>query len=201
MKRTHLLSAVALAGLMTLSACGGGNADAPAEPAAEETEAAAAAEETTAAAEEPAEEAAPVPEVEANGTVHEVEMLTRDPDGSGLQVFKPRLITAEVGDTVKFVPTDPTHQSSSIDEMLPAGVEGWEGEINKEVSYVLPTPGIYGYKCVPHYAAGMVGMIVVKGEGMTDNLESAKAVSHPGLGAREFNEIFETAESEGMLSS
>jgi pseudoazurin len=157
------------------------------------------AEETAAAAEE--EEVAPVPEVEANGTVHEVQMLTRDPDGSGLQVFKPRLITAAVGDTVKFVPTDPTHQSSSIEEMIPAGVEGWEGEINKEVSYVLPTPGVYGYKCIPHYAAGMVGMIVVEGEGMADNLEEAKAVSHPGLAGREFNEIFENAEEEGMLSS
>lgn len=194
MKRTTFLSAVALASLVTLSACGGGNQEAA--PVAEETEAAPVAEETTAA-----EEVAPVPEVEANGTVHEVQMLTRDPDGSGLQVFKPRLITAEVGDTVKFVPTDPTHQSSSIPEMLPAGVTGWEGEINKEVSYVLPTPGIYGYKCVPHYAAGMIGMVVVKGEGMTSNLEEAKAVSHPGLAGREFNEIFETAESEGMISS
>lgn len=195
MKRTTFLSAVALASLVTLSACGGGNEEASA-PAAEETEAAPVAEETEAAE----EEVAAVPEVEPNGTVHEVEMLTRDPDGSGLQVFKPRLITAEVGDTVKFVPTDPTHQSSSIPEMLPAGVEGWEGEINKEVSYTFPAPGIYGYKCVPHYAAGMVGMIVVQGEGMTDNLEEAKAVSHPGLASREFNEIFENAESEGMLS-
>jgi pseudoazurin len=197
MKRTTFLSAVALASLVTLSACGGGNQETPAAPAGEETEAAPAAEETAAAE----EEAAPVPEVEANGTVHEIQMLTRDPDGSGLQVFKPRLITAEVGDTIKFVPTDPTHQSSSIPEMLPAGVTGWEGEINKEVSYVVPTPGIYGYKCVPHYAAGMIGMVVVKGDGMTDNLEEAKAVSHPGLAGREFNEIFETAESEGMLSS
>lgn len=199
MKRTTFLSAVALTSLVTLSACGGGNQETAQAPAAEETEAAPVAEETAAAAEE--EEVAPVPEVEANGTVHEVQMLTRDPDGSGLQVFKPRLITAEVGDTVKFVPTDPTHQSSSIAEMIPAGVEGWEGEINKEVSYVFPTPGIYGYKCIPHYAAGMIGMVVVKGEGMTDNLEDAKAVSHPGLAGREFNEIFETAESEGMLSS
>jgi pseudoazurin len=198
MKRTHFLSAVALASLVTVSACGGG-ADAPAEPAAEETTEPMA-EETEAAAEEAAEEeVAAVPPVEANGTVIEVEMLTRDPDGSGLQVFKPRLVTAAVGDTIKFVPTDPTHQSSSIDEMIPAGVEGWEGEINKEVSYVVPTPGVYGYKCVPHYAAGMVGVVFVEGEGMTDNLEDAKAVSHPGLASREFDEIFQNAEEEGII--
>ncbi len=188
MKRTTLMSAVALASLVTLSACGG-RTDGDTAPAAEE--AAPAAEEAPAAA----EAAAPVaPEVEANGTVIDVNMYTRDPDEpSGLQVFKPRLIRANVGDTVRFIPTDPTHQSSSIDGMLPEGAAGWAGEINKEVSYVLPKPGIYGYQCVPHYAAGMIGMIIVEGEGMTDNVEAAKAVSHPGLAGREFTEIFEEA--------
>ena len=188
MKRTTLMSAVALASLVTLSACGG-RTDGDTAPATEE--AAAPAAETTAAAEPAAAEA---PEVEANGTVIEVQMLTRDPDEpSGLQVFKPRLIRAKVGDTVTFVPTDPTHQSSSIDGMLPEGARGWQGEINQSVSYVLPMPGVYGYQCVPHYAAGMVGLIIVEGEGMDANVEAAKAVSHPGLAGREFGEIFEEA--------
>lgn len=195
MKRNIVLGAVAFTSLMALSACGGGAPEAP----AEETAAAPAAEETAAAAEEAAvEEVAEVPEVEANGTVIEVNMYTRDPDdSSGLQVFKPRLVKAAVGDTVKFIPTDPTHQSSSIEGMVPAGVTGWEGEINKEVTYVLPKAGIYGYKCVPHYAAGMVGMIVVEGD--IENLDDAKGISHPGLAGREFGEIFETAEAEGMI--
>ncbi|QFT78652.1 pseudoazurin [Erythrobacter sp. THAF29] len=193
MKRTHLLSAIALGSLMTLAACDIRADETPA-PATEEPAATAAA-----ADPEPAEAAPAAPEVEPNGTVIEVQMLTRDPDGSGLQVFKPRLITAKVGDTVKFVPTDPTHQSSSIEGMLPEGVRGWEGEINQEVSYVLPKPGVYGYQCVPHYAAGMVGLIIVEGDGMTDNLEAAKAVTHPGLAGRKFGEIFEEAESSGML--
>lgn len=193
MKRTTLMSAVALTSLFALSACGG-RTDGETAPA----------EETTAEAPEeaaPAEAAAPAdPEVEANGTVIDINMYTRDPDdSSGLQVFKPRLITAQVGDTVRFIPTDPTHQSSSIDGMIPEGTRGWQGDINQEVSYVLPKPGIYGYQCVPHYAAGMIGMIIVEGEGMTDNLEAAKAVSHPGLAGREFTEIFEEAETGGML--
>lgn len=187
MKRTTLLSAVALASLVTLSACGGrtdGDTAAPAEEAAAPVEEAAA----------PAEAAAPeAPEVEPNGTVIEIQMLTRDPDGGGMQAFKPRLITAKVGDTIKFVPTDPTHQSSSIAAMLPEGVKGWQGEINKEVSYVVPKPGVYGYQCVPHYAAGMVGLIIVEGEGMNDNVEAAKAATHPGLAGKKFAEIFTEA--------
>ena len=187
MKRNGLLSAAAFVSLATLTACGGGQAPAAEEAPAEET----VAEEP--AAEEPAaeEEVAAVPAVEANGTVIEIEMYTKDPDDSSkLQVYKPRLVTANVGDTIKFVPTNPTHQSSSIDGMLPAGVEGWEGKINEEVSYVIPAAGVYGYKCVPHYAAGMVGLIVVEGG---DNVEAAKGVTHPGLASRAFNEIFEEA--------
>ena len=199
MKRNTLLGAIALASLATVTACGGGTADAP------QTEEAEAAPEPEAEATEEAETAeAPAPEapeVEANGTVIDIQMYTRDPDEpSGLQVFKPRLIKAKVGDTVRFVPTDPTHQSSSIADMIPEGARGWEGEINQEVSYVLPMPGIYGYQCVPHYAAGMIGLIIVEGEGMTANLEAAKAVSHPGLAGREFTEVFEQAEAEGMLN-
>lgn len=195
--RKTLLSAVALTSLVALSACGGETAD-EAAPADAMVEEAAPVEEATEAAEEEVVEA--VPAAEPNGTVIEIQMYTRDPDdSSGLQVFKPRLITAQVGDTITFVPTDPTHQSASIDEMLPAGVTGWEGAVNQEVSYVVPAPGIYGYKCTPHYAAGMIGLIIVEGEGKTANLEAAQGVRHPGLAGREFGEIFEEAAAGGML--
>ncbi|MEL7198609.1 MAG: pseudoazurin [Pseudomonadota bacterium] len=190
MKRNILLSAVAASSLIALSACGGGAQEAPAEEApAEEAEATA---EETAAEEAPAEEVAAVPAAEANGTIIEVEMLTRDPD-TGRQVFKPGLVRAKVGDTIVFKPTDPTHQSQSIDEMIPAGVTGWQGAINEEVSYVVPAPGIYGYKCNPHYAAGMIGLIIVEGEGMEANLEAAKGISHPGLAGKAFEELFAEA--------
>ena len=118
-------------------------------------------------------------------------MLTRDPDDpQGLQVFKPRLVTAQVGDTIKFVPTDPAHNSTSIEGMVPEGVEGWDGPLNSELSYVIPKPGVYGFKCLPHYAAGMIGLIVVEGG---DNAEAAKGLNHPGLAGREFAELFEEA--------
>ncbi|MDG5749032.1 pseudoazurin [Qipengyuania sp. XHP0207] len=187
-----LKGGVAVAALLALAACGSRADEEAAEPAA--------APEPAATATEAAPAAAMEPEVEPNGNVIEIQMLTRDPDGSGMQVFKPRLITAQVGDTIRFVPTDPTHQSSSIAGMIPEGTRGWEGEVNQPVEYVVPKPGIYGYQCVPHYSAGMVGLIIVEGDGMTDNLEAAKAVTHPGLAGREFTEIFEQAQSEGMLS-
>lgn len=189
MKRNILFGAVAATSLIALSACGGGAQEAPAEEtAAEETQV----EEAVVEEAEPVEEVEAVAAAEANGTVIEIEMLTRDPD-TGRQVFKPGLVKAKVGDTIVFKATDPTHQSQSIDEMLPAGVTGWEGKINEEVSYVVPAPGIYGYKCNPHYAAGMIGLIVVEGEGMDANLEAAKGVSHPGLAGKAFEELFAEA--------
>ena len=183
MKRNTLLGAVALVSLTALSACGGAQA-----PAQDEAATAPVAPVTP----EPAVEA--VPAVEPNGTVIEIQMYSKDPDDSSkLQVFKPALVKAKVGDTIKFVPTDPGHQSSSIADMLPAGVTGWEGKINEEVTYVVPAPGVYGYKCVPHYAAGMIGLIVVEGEGMDANVEASKGVTHPGLAGKTFDALFTEA--------
>lgn len=139
-------------------------------------------------------------EVEPTGKVIDIYMYTVDPEDSSQQhVFKPRLVSAQVGDTIRFIPSETSHQSSSIAAMLPEGSRGWEGAINDEVSYVLPTAGIYGFQCVPHYAAGMVGVVIVEGDGKLDNLERAKQSAHPGLGVPEFVEIFAEAQMLGML--
>jgi len=69
------------------------------------------------------------PDVEPTGRVIDIRMYTIDPDNSGEQhVFKPRLVSAQVGDTIRFIPTEPSHQSSSIAAMLPDVARGWEGE-------------------------------------------------------------------------
>ncbi|MEM8771755.1 MAG: plastocyanin/azurin family copper-binding protein [Pseudomonadota bacterium] len=138
----------------------------------------------------------------AGGTTHEIKMYTVNPDDPRKRMwFEPRVLLAQPGDTVTFVPTDPTHQSSSTDGMLPEGEAGWEGEINKPVSYTVGKPGIYGYNCVPHIAAGMVGVIIVEGEGKLANLEAAKAESakQPGLARRAWPEIWKEAEDAGYL--
>lgn len=170
--RGHILSiACAAAGLAGLSACGVGLGEA----SESETRAAATPEAT----------------IETTGTVIEIEMLTRDPDDpAGHQVFRPRLVRARVGDTIRFIPTDSSHNSTSIPGMVPEGVEGWDGPLNTEISYVIPEPGVYGFKCLPHYAAGMVGLIVVDGG---SNLADAKAANHPGRAGGEFAKIFEEA--------
>lgn len=156
-------------------------------------------EETTAAVAEEAE--AETSEVVSTGQVFEVGMYTNNPDNRReTMVFTPNLLQVNVGDTVRWVATEPSHQSASIPGMIPEGADAWYSQINKDVEYTFTVPGIYGYQCVPHYAGGMVGLIIVEGDGKLDNLEAAKAVRHPGLAQRRFPDIFAAAEEAGYLS-
>ncbi|MGP6086411.1 pseudoazurin [Antarctobacter jejuensis] len=128
---------------------------------------------------------------------HDVQMLNAHPENKRLrQVFLPRVLVAEPGDTVRFVAADKGHNSAATEGMLPDGAVEWGGKINEEVAVTLEQPGFYGYQCTPHYAAGMVGLIIVKGAGMMDNLEAAKAVGHRGKAKAVWGDIW--AEVEGM---
>ncbi len=133
-------------------------------------------------------------------TVHNVEMLNKDPEDSKRRmIFSPLIHVIEPGDTVKFLPTDKGHNTVSIKGMLPEGVEPWKSKINQEFDLTLEKPGVYGYVCQPHATMGMVGLIIVKGEGMTDNLEAAKAAKHRGRAKKVWEEIWARVEEENLL--
>ncbi|CTQ34761.1 pseudoazurin [Jannaschia rubra] len=89
----------------------------------------------------------------------EVKMLNRGETGN--MVFEPRFVAAQVGDTVRFVPTDKGHSAESIDEMLPEGQEAFKGRINEEIEIELTAEGVMGVECKPHTALGMVMAIQV----------------------------------------
>ena len=75
--------------------------------------------------------------------------------------------------------------------MIPDGVDGWDGKINDEVEATLDQPGFYGYQCTPHASVGMVGLVIVEGEGMMDNLEAAQGVRQRGKARAVWEEIWE----------
>lgn len=79
-----------------------------------------------------------------------------------------------------FKSVDRGHNSASIDGMLPEGAEEWNGKINDDIEVTFDKPGFYGYKCKPHATVGMVGLVVVEGEGKLDNLEAAQGVRQRG---------------------
>lgn len=122
---------------------------------------------------------------------HQVQMLNKGSDGEPM-VFEPAFLKIEPGDTVTFIATDKTHNSESVPAMIPEGAEGWKGKINEEISVTFQQEGVYGYKCLPHYGLGMVGLIQV-GDDMS-NLEEASKVKHPGRAAKRMAALFEQVE-------
>lgn len=116
----------------------------------------------------------------------EVQMLNKGEKGT--MVFEPDFVAAQPGDTIKFVPTDKGHNVESIKGMLPAGVEEFKSKFNKEYVLTVDKEGVYGVKCTPHYAMGMVALITV---GETSNLDEAKEVKQKGKAKKVFAELFE----------
>jgi pseudoazurin len=116
----------------------------------------------------------------------EVKMLNKGEAGS--MVFEPAFLNVASGDTVVFVPTDKGHNVESIKGMLPDGVDTFKSKMNKEFSITFETDGVYGIKCTPHYAMGMVGLIQV---GDAVNLEAASSVKQKGKAKKRFPGLFE----------
>jgi pseudoazurin len=111
-----------------------------------------------------------------NAAEIEVKMLNKGSDGEKM-VFEPALIIANVGDTITFLPTDKGHMAASVKGMLPEGAKKFKGKTNKPVSYVVSNDGLYGVRCTPHYANGMVALIAVGSDLDKENFLKGKKVS------------------------
>ncbi|MCB1341961.1 MAG: pseudoazurin [Pseudooceanicola sp.] len=105
----------------------------------------------------------------------------------GAMVFEPAFVKAQPGDVVKFIPTDKGHNVEDIDGMLPDGVEGFKTKFNEEFELTVSAEGLYGIKCTPHYAMGMVALIQV---GEAVNLDKASAVPQKGKAKGRMADLF-----------
>ena len=117
----------------------------------------------------------------------EIKVLMLNKGAKGSMVFEPDLIVAAPGDTIRFVPTDKGHNVEAIKGMLPEGVEAFKSKFNEEFTVTVAAEGVYGVKCTPHYAMGMVALIRV---GEPSNLESAQAVKQTGKAKTVFAALF-----------
>jgi len=122
--------------------------------------------------------------VAANAAEHEVKMLNKGADG--IMVFEPNVVKVAPGDSVHFIAADKGHNVESIDGMIPEGAAPFKGDMNKDVTVTLDKPGVYGFKCKPHYGMGMVGLIVV---GEPVNKTAAAAVEQKGKARKKFEEL------------
>lgn len=89
----------------------------------------------------------------------EVQMLNRG--DAGTMIFEPAFLRLAPGDTVTYLATDRGHNAETIPGMIPEGAEGFEGRINEEIVVTFDVEGLYGIRCNPHFAMGMVMTIAV----------------------------------------
>ena len=104
---------------------------------------------------------------------HKVQMLNSGLEG--YMVFEPALLTVDPGDSVTFVATDLSHNSASVEGMIPEGAVPWSGKMSEDVTVTFDKNGIYVYQCTPHAMMAMVGVINV-GDAK-ENLKSVKAAA------------------------
>lgn len=126
----------------------------------------------------------------------EVKMVNKGSDG-GMMAFEPSLVKIEPGDTIKFVAANKGHNAETIKGMLPDGAAAFTGKNGEDVSAKFDQAGIYGLKCLPHYAMGMVAMIVV---GTPTNIDQVKAVPQVGKAKQVFATLFEKFEASETAS-
>lgn len=108
-----------------------------------------------------------------------IDMWTMDPQSHERNSFNPGVLSVSPGDTVVWVAKEAGHNVEFMPGAVPAGVEAFKSGFEKEVRYTFEKPGVYAYKCLPHYGLGMIGFIVVGND--YQNFEQVKATKYPGM--------------------
>ena len=117
----------------------------------------------------------------------EFEVMMLNKGEKGTMVFEPDFIRAAPGDTIRFLPSDKGHNVETIKGMVPEGADAFKSKFNEVFTVTIDKEGVYGVKCTPHYAMGMVALIEV---GEPVNLEEARAVKQSGKAKAVFAELF-----------
>lgn len=118
----------------------------------------------------------------------EYQIQTLNMTAHGMFQFEPQQLKIQPGDTVHFIAKDKGHNVESIEGMIPDGATPFKGGIGQDILVTFTKPGVYGFKCAPHYGMGMVGLVIVADP--SANLQKAEAVSHPGKAKPAFAALF-----------
>ena len=95
----------------------------------------------------------------SQGSEHTIKMLNSGEGGQ--MIFEPAVIKVSKGDTIHFKAIDMSHNSATIDGMMPESAEAWSGQLNNDISVTLEEEGVYVYQCDPHVIMAMIGVIQV----------------------------------------
>ena len=98
----------------------------------------------------------------ALAAAHRVAMLNQGKDG--VTVLAPRLVQAEVGETITVIPTSNSQDVVSLPGMLAKGVAAFASKPGERFVLTSHKPGLYAGRCKPHLTRGMVSRIRVVGD-------------------------------------
>jgi plastocyanin len=88
--------------------------------------------------------------------------------GSLGNVYSPKSLTANIGDTIKWTGDFSMHPLSST--TIPASATAWHmGSGTTPFEYVIKISGTYNYKCDTHVSLGMIGSFTVNTVGTIGN--------------------------------
>jgi pseudoazurin len=127
--------------------------------------------------------AAATPAVAAEYTIN---MVNKDATGRAMQ-FEPAFLKVAPGDVIHFVAADKGHNTETLEGGIPDGAESWKGKLSQDLTITLTVEGLYVFKCMPHFAMGMVGLIQV-GDNAA-NIDAIKALKYQGKAAGRFTEL------------
>jgi len=137
--------------------------------------------------------------ISAQAAEFEVKMLNKGSDGQ-VMMFEPAFLRVQPGDTVRFIPTDKGHDAETIPGMLPDGAQPFKGKLSEELKVTFQTPGLYGYRCLPHFGMGMVGLIAVGNA--APNLDAVRQVKIPPAPAKRMAALLDQSQrAEGPSST
>ncbi|MFQ5562210.1 MAG: plastocyanin/azurin family copper-binding protein [Parvularculaceae bacterium] len=125
-----------------------------------------------------------------------VDMWTLDPSTQERNSFNPGVVMIDKGDTIVWKAQQPGHNVEFLPGAVPEGVDKFRSGFDKEIRYTFDTPGVYAYKCMPHYGLGMIGFVVVGAD--ASNLEAVKAFKFQGMSAGRAKELL--AHLDGMMA-
>lgn len=113
--------------------------------------------------------------VAASAADFEIHMLNKGKNGA--MVFEPAGIKIAKGDSITFIPTDKGHNAEAVKGLIPEGATSFKGKVNEAIKVTFDISGAYAIKCLPHFAMGMIAVVIV--DDAPVNLDAIKAAKFP----------------------
>lgn len=104
--------------------------------------------------------------------------------------YSPMVVEINPGDTVAWENMS-SHDTQALKGLIPDDSEYWHSDLSQNYQRTFTKPGIYVYKCTPHFGAGMGGVIIV---GKPVNLDAIKAADVKGAAKRLVKKAIAAAE-------